>query len=54
MQTETHRKVADIAQELWDHPDVIAVKVWTVGDVLDSAANWAEDHDIVLDKCEWD
>ena len=54
MPTETHRKVSDIAQELRDHPNVIAVKVWTVGDVMDSAEIWAEDHDIVLDEYEWD
>lgn len=52
MPSET-RKVADIAQELRDHPDVIAVKVWTVGDVMDSAAEWAESHDIVLENDEW-
>ena len=51
---ETHRKVYDIEKELRDHPDVIAVKVWMVGDVMDSAADWAEGHGIVMDKWEWD
>lgn len=51
---ETHREIADITKELRDHPDVIAVKVWTVWDVLDSADYWTSDHDIVLDKDEWD
>lgn len=48
------RKVEDIAQELREHPDVVAVKVWTVEDVLDSAGDWAEDHVVAMDKCEWD
>lgn len=51
---ETHRKVSDIAQELRDHPDVIAVKVWVVGDVMEAAEDWASNHEIVLDDDEWD
>lgn len=53
-ETKEVRKISDIEQELREHPDVIAVKVWTVDDVFVSAADWAEDHDIVLDKDEWD
>lgn len=54
MPTETHRKVSDIAQELRDHPNVIAVKVWTVSDVMEAADDWASNHEIVLDEDEWD
>ena len=53
MPSET-REIADIVKELRDHPDVIAVKVWTVKDVMESAEDWVSNHDIVMDKDEWD
>ena len=46
--------VMELCSELQGRPDVIAVKVWTVSDVMEAAEDWVSNHEIVLDDDEWD